>query len=663
MRYFALLNFLLFCFAATTSAQTSQDYSIQLNAITQTAPPSIKLSWRPIPYGTPTYNVFRKAKGATAWGGAVTTITTGDTTYTDNSVVVDSAYEYQVIASGTGFPQYPTGYIYAGIRNPAIHHRGALILIVDSTFSDSCATDIATLMRDINGDGWQVIRHDFPRTAVDTTIKAAIKADYASIPDVAAVLLLGHVAVPYSGDLNPDAHPNHRGAWPADVYYGSMTGMWTDVTVDTSASSNPLNHNIPGDGKWDQTFIPGAIDLQVSRIDFNNMPAFSSTEVQMMHRYLAKAHTYKMDSLAMRKRAIIKDNFGAFSGEAFGTNGFRNFTPMVSRDSIYILPFISSLADSSFQWSYACGGGSYTSASGIGTTADFAAAGAVHSIFTLLFGSYFGDWNYQNNFLRAPLCADTPSLATCWAGRPNWFLHHMALGENIGYGARLADNNMSGLYSPANYGAGWVHIALLGDLTLRTDYIKPAANLAATATTTFGANLSWTASPDADVIGYYVYRTDSAMGNYERISPMVTGTTFTDTVGITGLKYFMVRPVKLQNTPSGAYYNLGIGITDTATVTYPVLSVNGNASLAALDVNLFPNPAQSLLNVTLTTEKAATVHLYIADMAGHLYFPANRTIQAGDNVLSLDISTLPAGMYILGISAGDEVMTKKWVKL
>ncbi|WP_336518633.1 hypothetical protein, partial [Pollutibacter soli] len=175
-------------------------------------------------------------------------------------------------------------------------------------------------------------------------IRTIIQNKYQITPNLRAVLILGHIAVPYSGDINPDGHPDHKGAWAADVYYGDVDGAWTDATVNTIAAVRPENKNVPGDGKWDQSTIPSNLELQVSRIDFANMPAFGKTEVQMMKDYLNRDHVYKMDSLNMVKRALIDDNFPASSyPEAFAANGWRNFNPIVSRDSIKALDFISTL--------------------------------------------------------------------------------------------------------------------------------------------------------------------------------------------------------------------------------------------------------------------------------------------------------------------------------
>jgi Secretion system C-terminal sorting domain len=662
MKQLLLLAALLFIIP-DLYAQSTEDAAVEITATTQTAPPSITLHWKPITDDTPTYYLWRKSKTAISWGPVIATLASTDSSYTDTSVIIDSAYEYHVEASGTFASD---GYIYAGIQCPAIHSKGAMIVLVDSNFTDSCSAALSILMNDLWGDGWQLIRHDLSRNLQDTSVKAVIASDYATYSNVKAALIVGHIAVPYSGnfiatgDYPPDGHvPYHDGAWPSDIYYSSMTG-WTDAVVTNTLASYTANWNVPGDNKFDQTYIPSTAVLQIGRIDVNNMPSFNMSEAYLMNSYLTRDHAYKMDSLGIRHRALINDNFGYFSGEAFAANGWRNFPPLVSRDSMYVIPFIASLADSSFQWAYGCGGGSFTSASGIGASSDFA-ANPVNGIFTMLFGSYFGDWNVQDNFLRAPLCASTPALTSCWAGRPNWFLHHMALGENIGYGALLTQNN-SGLYQPTGYGNTFIHVALMGDLSLRTDYIQPPAALVATPVAGTGAHLTWSASPDPGVIGYYVYRTDSLYGSFTRISGMVAGTSYTDDTGRNGLKYYMVRPVKPITTPSGGYYDLGVGITDTATVTYPS-SLTVAQVKPVFTYSLYPDPAQDKLTLSVTASTNTTLTMYVLNAAGQQLDHATRLLSAGVNSFNLNVSRYAAGEYNVVVRTGNDIQTLKWVKL
>ncbi len=645
------------CIHALVSAQVPADYAVQLQAAVQESPAQIRLSWKPHDTVT-SYQVFRRAKDAANWGTALASGT--DTFYTDNNVSADTAYEYRVVKSGGSVTAY--GYVYAGIAAPPIHNRGALLLLVDSLFTDSCKTELAQLMEDISGDGWQLIRRDVARTLPHTDVHTLIRDTRQANPELEAVLLLGHITVPYSGSLNPDGHADHVGAWPADVYYGSLAGGWTDASVNNTTAAQARNHNIPGDGKWDQSYLPASVDLQVSRIDFHNMPAFGKTEVQLMQSYLNRLHRYKMDSLDIVRRALIDNNFSVSSyPEAFAANGWRNFPPLTGRDQIHEVDFINSLNDSSFQWAYGCGGGTYTSAGGIGNTNDFSTK-HVNGIFTMLFGSYFGDWDSQNNFLRAPLCAETPALTSCWAARPSWHMHHMALGEHIGYSTRVSQNNNSAVAGyVTGFGARGVHIALMGDLTLRTDYIQPAAGLTIATTPGQGAVVSWASSPDAGVDGYYVYRSGSRYGRYEVISPLIAVTSFPDTVGTDGLWYYMVRPARKTYTPSGNYYNLGIGITDSATVDFPAPSAVAGIIQPEI-VSVYPNPVHDHVYVRLQHTGGRTATFRIMDMNGRLVGGQEMQLQTGVHDYDLFTGHLPPGVYILQVFDGDQAMVRKLVK-
>ncbi|MCD6063996.1 MAG: hypothetical protein K0R82_1907, partial [Flavipsychrobacter sp.] len=431
--------------------------------------------------------------------------------------------------------------------------------------------------------------------------------------------------------------------------------------VNNTGASRLENENIPGDGKFDQSYLPSELELQVSRIDFANMPAFAKTEVQMMKDYLNKDHVYKMDSLGMIKRALIDDNFGAFGGEAFAANGWRNFNPLVGRDSIRELDFASTLNAEPYQWAYACGPGSYTTCGSVGATTTFTAYD-VHGVFTFLFGSYFGDFDAPNTFLRAPMCSDNPALISSWAGRPNQFLHHMALGENIGYSNLQSQNNDGFLYGPGGPTNRMVHQALLGDLSLRTDYIKPNGKPAITSTATTGTNVSWTSSPDAGVIGYYVYRSHTEFGTYSRRSGLLTGNSFVDSFGTEGMKYYMVRPAKIQQTPSGNYENLGIGTVDSAYCYYIGFDVNVPEAGTKPVVQLYPNPSDGELSVVMYDVKEGDAAITIFDNVGRKVHEQKKQLAPGSNRIKMALDYLPAGTYIVEIKAGSEKYAGKWIK-
>jgi PKD repeat protein len=394
-------------------------------------------------------------------------------------------------------------------------------------------------------------------------------ADYAADPaNTKAVFIVGHVPVPYSGNINPDGHPDHLGAWPTDTYYADVNGVWTDISVTSTTASPARTQNIPGDNKFDQSVIPTDLELQAGRADFSNLTTFTLTETQLLKNYLDKDHDYRKKVFTAVKRAVIDDNFGYFGSEAFAASGYKNIACMVPTSSITVGDYFTLMTGNNYQWSYGCGGGTYTSAGGIGSTSNFAASN-LQGVFTMLFGSYFGDWDSQDNFLRAAL-AQGKILTNVWSGRVHYQLHHMGLGENIGYGVRLTQNNTGSLYfgSPTSITGRWIHHGLMGDPTLRNDVVAPVSNVVATKVGN-NCNITWTASPEAGLLGYNIYMKNDTNTNYVKInSALITGTNYTDPCLLyKGIYKYMVRAYKLETTPSGSYYNMSEGIADTANST------------------------------------------------------------------------------------------------
>src|SRR5262249_2372416 len=200
----------------------------------------------------------------------------------------------------------------------------------------------------------------------------------------------------------------------------------------------------------------------------------------------------------------------------------------------------------------------------------------------------FGDWDSSNNLMRAQLATATYSLSCAWAGRPHWYFHHMGMGETIGFSARACENADYGfLESPGLYK---VHVALMGDPTLRMHPLVPPTELTAATNGQGGVELRWQAPPQA-VAGYHVYRAPTAAGPVVRISPaLVTETRFSDPVGPTNV--YLVRAVKLEATPTGSYYNASQGIFQDVAGSFgpPRLTLTRMA-----DGSLFSWPSNALV--------------------------------------------------------------------
>jgi hypothetical protein len=535
-------------------------YSVEVSASVQTSPPQIALQWPPDTNAT-SYTISRlDANGVWVQIG---TASGSATQFVDSNVTAGSRVEYQILKN-TSRSYTGSGYILAGINAPAIEDRGKIILLVDATWSTALAPELRRLEQDLVGDGWTVLRQDVSRSTSVPEVKAIIQSLYYSDPaNVRALFLFGHIPVPYSGDFAADSHANHRGAWPADVYYADIDGNWTDSSVTSVDAEKTWNHNVPGDGKFDQSTLPSDVELELGRVDLYNMTCFanktwSRNEEFLLRQYLEKDHRFRHGQLPLPRRGLIIDNFGA-DAEALASTGWRGFAPMFGAANNSQIPwgtYFSTLANEGYLWSYGNGGGSYYTCAGIGSSDDFA-LNDIQVVFTFFFGSYYGDWDNESNFLRAPLGSTTYTLTSTWGSRPHWFVHPMALGETIGLTAKLTQNN-SDKYAPSNSGTRRVHTVLHGDPTLRMHPVLPPGNL--TATMGSGVRLDWSASTDSNLPGYHVYRAASEAGPFSRInSTPVTATTFHDPSGTINSVY-MVRALKFETCGSGSYYNLSQGI-------------------------------------------------------------------------------------------------------
>lgn len=622
---------LLVFFSGRCAAEKSIDYSVQVTASIEESPARITLHWAPDSCCNPeSYTVSRKSVTDSAWGKSVV-LPGAASEFVDHNITIGARYEYQVVKTTPKYNGY--GYICAGIKAPLVDQRGRILLVVDNTYAADLAAELARLEEDLVGDGWLVSRFDVARTDSVLSVKERIKARYYQDPtQTKALFLLGHVPVPYSGDIVPDGHaPDHQGAWPCDGFYGDMEGVWSDNIVSDTRATDPRNRNVPGDGKYDQSTFPAPIKLMVGRVDLSKMPGRLSfageptfpSELELLRNYLNKDHEFRQKQFDLPRRGVVGDYFGVRDGEAFAASGWRNLSGFFSPDSVSTIGeeglWIPSLTTNAFLCAYGCGPGSYTSIGGLGNSDKYHDGVTTElyrhdakAVFTMLFGSWLGDWDSEDNFQRAALALPSYGLTCVCSGRPHWFMHHMAMGDPIGYSTRLTQNNgPNGLYrNQQNNCAQSIHIALMGDPTLRLHTVAPPSSL--TCATGDHASLTWEPSSD-EVVGYNVYRAKNPGGPYSRItSRPVTVTALLDNTGSVGDSY-MVRAVKLEKTPTGSYYNASEG----------VFFYGGTSQIASGSTKLPVTPdarlraaSEHVANAQITPTGASTNGLAPANSAG-----------------------------------------------
>lgn len=429
--------------------------------------------------------------------------------------------EIEVLQQATvnNIPLFRSGYICINrslSQLPVSNH--VLLVIVDEGVDQVLHAELDRLADDAVREGWVVRTATVDSSTSVHDVKRIILNAYADTVAgrLSHVLLLGNVPYATSGGFsvrgaypNPDFHPEHGGAWASDAYYAdvftspgiSAEYQWTDSAVsitDTTTVKRKENQNVPGDGHFDNSVIPTDLELCVGRVDMADLPSFGATdtratEIELLRRYLDKNHQYRTHVNETPMRGLIDDNFGLFSRstqgiritEAFAASGWRSFAPIVGADSIVVGDWIPdqhitrpTLDTFSVLLAYGNGGGGYDHCDFVANTEELAGH-KNNAVFTLLFGSYFGDVSSTNNIMRAVLAQQGTSLTCGWAGRPHWYLHPLAAGATIGECARLSANNATrywgatamdsanqefGQFPLGNRG---IHVMLLGDPSLR----------------------------------------------------------------------------------------------------------------------------------------------------------------------------------------------------
>lgn len=597
-----------------TAFRLSPEYGTPVNATATSS--SITLSagvqFNVAPESGDSMSVYKRVPPATTWNLQMSGL--GSTNYTDSTTTSGQAYEYEVTFSHTAGNGHESAFIKAAnsLSFTNLENRGTIIVMLDSNLVTQAATasTMSSISNQVNADlvadGWTVtnyvaLRHDFTLPAYSNSLQN-IRAFISSVSGAKGILIIGHVTIPYTGDGANDNHPNHNGAWPADMYYGmtSTTG-YTDTVVNDTNSAYADNWNIPYDRKFDPGYAQSAMNLFVGRVDFANLPAFgvtntagSTNEANLIEQYFTKVHNYRNNTapyagLNSNQKGIVYNTFALDyqpqwpygsnplqnrppPAEMVYENAKRGFAAMFSGGIGNLTvgyPFYQTF-ENSYLWGFAAGPGASDQIAQLQpsattpylqiTSSNLASGPEPQIGFHMLLGSYFGDWNMTNDFMRAVLATPAYGLAAIWHGATPtmWELHGLGLGDTLGQCAQTTINN------PMAPGGGddnarWVTI--IGDPTLRMNMITPPSS--PTATLSGGSvTANWTTNDTQCT--YNVYRGPSTNGPFTRLtSTPISGPPYTVTDDPNNRAY-MIRGMKLTSSGCGSYQNLSVGPTTTA---------------------------------------------------------------------------------------------------
>src|SRR5258708_4851141 len=144
-----------------------------------------------------------------------------------------------------------------------------------------------------------------------------------------------------------------------------MDGPGTTAYLRNSPAADRRNHNVPGDGKFDQSYTPAKLALEVGRVDLAHLSTFPTSEKELLRQYLNKDHNFRHKIINATFRGLINDSLGDLSGGVPAVNGWGNFAPMFGAANVSSGRWLTDLRQDAYLWAYGCGFGTYTSAASV----------------------------------------------------------------------------------------------------------------------------------------------------------------------------------------------------------------------------------------------------------------------------------------------------------
>jgi len=91
------------------------------------------------------------------------------------------------------------------------------------------------------------------------------------------------------------------------------------------------------------------------------------------------------------------------------------------------------------------------------------------------------------------------------------------------------------------------------------------------------------------------------------------------------------------------------------------LSVNNISNVSTEQINLYPNPVSQTLNIKFNQVRTENTSIRIMDVTGRVIMSTSN-VNAHDDISTINVSALSAGVYFIGISNAETQQTIKFVK-
>ena len=128
------------------------------------------------------------------------------------------------------------------------------------------------------------------------------------------------------------------------------------------------------------------------------------------------------------------------------------------------------------------------------------------------------------------------------------------------------------------------------------------------------------------------------------------------------IKQNLAEGTQIKNTASIFFdYNSAIVTNTTLNTIAKPLSVKEEKSGIA-SVNIYPNPVSDMLNMSFLLDKSEDVTVKISDVTGRIIYSEKINSEGGQNVISINTSSLSSGLYFVHINYNGQNISRKFAK-
>ncbi len=467
---------------------------------------------------------------------------------TDTADLIHNAYGYRCLSTQNNLQEI-----------------GKTLILVDYKIEKEIKNELNDYIHTLEKSG---IKCDIKRTHRAETFDAkkvqqtmSIVQEYHKLnPDLENIIIIGRVPFALSGHYTPDGHRTESfGAWPTDLLYGAgAKASWTDNDNDTTPPPSffPWHHNLKGDGKFDQGYIPNNISLNIGRIDMYDLTYFEESESELIKRYFEKNKKFRTGEIIVENNAILDDGWGNSFRERFATEAILNYNAIFGENNFINKKSRNIMAHESYLFFWGGASGGPTSIFDIVYSEEIAKT-EFKGVFNIVFGSRAMEWSVENNIMRAIIASEPLALTCRWGIRPFFYTFPMGVGKTIGFCHTLSVNNTIYQSNGLQSFNRTVHQTLIGDPTLKMYYPKQITFKSVTKTSN-KYNFEW--DLDDQAVAYNIYYKDITNKHYKLLNDgWIRENIFEIEKEFDGNISFLLKKVEKIENSQGYYFDESIG--------------------------------------------------------------------------------------------------------